>query len=226
MKRSFLFWLYFVIAIILGVYFMTRIIMTGLGHGKLSTIQNISITTYSDGADLGPIQTVAAAGLGAKTNSLNLVSLNNRISDIPNVQYSATRRLPNGTLRIRVELYKAVAQWTDGAAFYPLSSDGTIVRTPSETRDTSAIVFRGTLPENISDITTAAHLLSDYINYLEWIENRRWNIITNDGITIMLPEKDPVAAIRSLNSLNTEQKILVKDINTIDMRDSARILVK
>ena len=226
MKRSILFWLYFVIAIVLGIYFATRIIMSGLGHGKLATIHNITLTTDTPDADSTAIQTVAAAGLGAKTNSLNLDSLNRRIAEVPTVQYSATRRLPNGTLRIRVKLHHAVAQWTDGLAFYPLASDGTIVQTPFDVRDNSAIVFRGKLPENISDITTAAQTLLSHIDYMEWIENRRWNIITNGGIKVMLPENDPVAAIRALNSLNEKQHILTKNIKTIDMRDSARILVK
>jgi len=221
-----MFWLYFVIAIVLGVYFATRIIMTGLGHGKLATIHNISITTDDRGADLSAVQTVAAAGLGAKTNSLDLNSLNRRISEVPTVQYSATRRMPNGTLRIRVKLHHAVAQWTDGVAFYPLASDGTIVKTPFDARDTTAIVFRGMLPEDVSEITAAAHVLAKHIDYMEWIENRRWNIITTDGIKIMLPEKNPVAAIRGLNSLNEKQNILAKNIKTIDMRDDARILIK
>ena len=226
MKRSIMFWLYFVVAIILGIYFATRIVMTGLGHGNLSTIHNISITADTSGTDLAAIQTVAAAGLGARTNSLNLDSLNRRIGDVPNVQYSAVRRMPNGTLRVRVRFYNAVAQWTDGESFYPLAGDGTIIQTPSDARDTSAIVFRGTLPENLDEITRAAQSIINHINYMEWIENRRWNIITNAGITVMLPERDPIAAIRSLNSLNEKQHILAKNIKTIDMRDSARILVK
>ena len=226
MKRSIMFWLYFVIAIILGVYFATRMVMSGLGHGKLATIHNISITADTADAELGAIQTVAAAGLGAKTNSLDIISLNRRISEVPTVQYSATRRMPNGTLRVRVKLHHAVAQWTDGVAFYPLASDGTIVQTPSDVRDGAAVVFRGELPINISDITSAAQILISHIDYMEWIENRRWNIVTNGGITVMLPEKNPVAAIRGLNSLNEKQNILAKDINTIDMRDTSRILIK
>lgn len=226
MKRSILFWLYFVIAIILGVYFATRMVTTGLGHGKLAAIHNITITTDMPDVDLTAVQTVAATGLGAKTNSLNLDSLNRRIGDVPNVHFSAVRRMPNGTLRVLVQFYQAVAQWTDGEAFYPLASDGTIIDTPSDARDASAIVFRGKLPENISDITSAAHILVSQIDYMEWIENRRWNIVTNGGITVMLPENDAVAAIRSLNSLNEKHNILAKDINTIDMRDSARVLVK
>ncbi len=226
MKRSIMFWLYFVIAIILGIYFATRMVMSGMGHGKLATIHNISITADSRDTDLAAVQTVAAAGLGAKTNSLNIDSLNRRIADVPIVQDASTRRLPNGTLRVRVKLHHAVAQWTDGVAFYPLASDGTIVQTPNDTRDASAIVFRGTLPNDVAEITSAAQTLGSYIDYLEWIENRRWNIVTTGGITVMLPENDPVGAIRSLNSLNEKQNILAKDINTIDMRDASRILVK
>ena len=226
MKRSIMFWLYFVIAIVLGVYFATRMVTTGLGHGKLATIHNIIITTSDADADLNAVQTVASAGLGAKTNSLNLVSLNRRIGEIPNVQNSAVRRMQNGTLRVLVKFYRAVAQWTDGDAFYPLASDGTVIQTPSSARDATAIVFRGQLPENVADVTAAAHILVSHIDYMEWIENRRWNIVTNGGIPVMLPESDPVAAIRGLHSLNEKHNILAKDINTIDMRDSARILIK
>ena len=200
--------------------------MNGLGHGKSATIHNITISVDGHDSDISAVQTVAASGLGAKTNSLNLDSLNRRIAMVPNVQHAATRRLPNGTLRVRVKLYQAVAQWTDGVAYYPLSGDGTIVQTPMDVRDTTAIVFRGTLPENISEITSATHPMAGNIDYIEWVENRRWNIITNDGITVMLPENDPVSAVRSLNSLNEKQPILAKDIKTIDMRDAARILVK
>ena len=201
--------------------------MTGLGHGKLATIHNISIVADApDGDDLSQIEMVAKSALGARTNSLSIDSLNRRIDEVPTVQYSATRRMPNGTLRVYVRLHRAVAQWTDGDAFYPLASDGTVVRTPLATRDTTAIVFRGTLPENITEITSAAHVMADQINYMEWIEDRRWNIVTNGGITVMLPENNPIGAIHSLHSLNEKQHILAKDIKTIDMRDAARILIK
>lgn len=226
MKRSLMFWVYFVIAIVLGIYFMTRIVMTGMGHGKMATIHNISITTDSSDTDLTAIKTAAAAGLGASTGSLDLEILNNRIAAVPIVRNAATRRLPNGTLRVRAELHHAVAQLTDGAAFYPLAADGTKMEIPSETRNPDAIVFRGILPDDISEITTAAGPLAHVIDYMEWIENRRWNIITNDGITIMLPEQNPIASLRELISLNEKQNILGRDIKTIDMRDPARILVK
>ena len=134
--------------------------------------------------------------------------------------------MPNGTLRIRVEMHQTVAQWTDGVAFYPLPADGVPVDLPSETLDIGAVVFRGTLPDDISEITEATRPIADLIDYLEWIENRRWNIVTQRDITIMLPENDPISSVRGLISLNEKQNILNRDIKTIDMRDQSRILVK
>ena len=65
-----------------------------------------------------------------------------------------------------------------------------------------------------------------YLDYIEWIENRRWNIHTITGITIMLPEVDYTTAINTVISLQNNYKLLDKDLTIIDMRDSSRILVK
>ena len=60
MKRSIWFWLYFVIAIILAVYFATQIIITCTGRGDLSYVRNISITADVANKDLTPIAAAAA----------------------------------------------------------------------------------------------------------------------------------------------------------------------
>ena len=52
MKRSRWFWICFVVAIIMAVYFSARIIMVGMGRGKLAQVQNISIVTDSRDADM------------------------------------------------------------------------------------------------------------------------------------------------------------------------------
>ena len=61
---------------------------------------------------------------------------------------------------------------------------------------------------------------------MEWIENRRWNMYTKGGIVVMLPEENPLDAIGTLVALNNNHNILNKEIQVIDMRDAARILVK
>ena len=226
MRRNLWFWLYFIVAILLAIYFATRITMIFMGYGPISTVRNISVSADTDNKDLTPIASAVGIASGTNTYSVNLELVNDRVLATPGVRESATRRLPNGNLSIRVYLYRAVAGWTDGTYYYPLSADGTIVNSPSEEKKPDVVMFRGNLPNDISDITKSATNIITDIDYMEWIDNRRWNIVTPDGITVMLPEENPTAAIGSLVVLNNQYNILSKNIKVIDMRDSARILVK
>ena len=226
MKRNLWFWLYFIAAILLAIYFATRVIMTFMGYGPISTVRNISISADTKNKDL--TQMVAATGVspGTHTYSVNLELINERLLNTPGVRESAVRRMPNGNLAVRIKLYRAVAGWTDGTYYYPLSADGTVVNNPSEEKKPGVVMFRGPVPNDISQITKSATNLIGDLDYIEWIDDRRWNIVTTNDITVMLPEENPDAAIASLIVLNDKHNILSKNIKTIDMRDSARILVK
>ena len=226
MRRNLWFWLYFIVAILLAIYFATRIIMTFMGYGPISQVKNISISADTNHKDLTAIAAATGISPGTHTHSVNLELVNARLLTTPGVRESAVRRLPNGNLAVKIHLYRAVAAWTDGTYYYPLSADGTIVKQPSEEKSPGTVVFRGNVPEDISKITKAATNLIGDLDYLEFVDNRRWNIVTNGGIIVMLPEEDPDAAIASLMVLNNKHKILNKNIQTIDMRDTARILVK
>lgn len=226
MKRSIWFWLCFVVAIILAVYFSVRIITTAMGRGPIANVRRVSISADTPDKDLSALAAAAAVAPGMRAYSVNLDAMNARIGTVPGVKESAVRRMPNGNLSVRVKMYRAVAQWTDGENYFPLSADGTIVNTPRDTRDETSVVFSGTIPDDITDITAAAHNLATELDYMEWIENRRWNMHMNGGITVMLPEDNPTDAIGALIVINNNHKILNKNIKTIDMRDPARILVK
>ncbi len=226
MKRSIWFWLYFVVTVILAVYFATRVIMTYMGRGEIAHVRSIVISADTANKDLTPIATAAAVAPGTNAFKTDLNQINERVRAVPGVRNSAVRRTPNGNLVVRVELYRAVAQWTDGTHYFPLSADGTIVNRPSAAAVPGTVTFRGTVPDDISNITSAAHGMIEYLDYIEWVEGRRWNIHTTGGITVMLPENNPDAAIAGLMVLNKNHGILSKDLTMIDMRDDARILVK
>ena len=226
MKKSLWFWLCFSVAIVFAIYFSVRVVMTGMGRGTNAYVTNISISADQSDKDLSAIVAASTIAPNTRTYSIDLDMLNERVSKVPGVKKSAVRRMPNGNISVRVALHRAVALWTDGQNFFPLSADGTIVNKPTDVRDASHVVFRGKLPNDITQITNVAHNLVGDLDYMEWIENRRWNMYTNGGITIMLPEENPLAAIGTLISLNNNHNILDKDIKLIDMRDSARILVK
>ena len=115
--------------------------------------------------------------------------------------------------------------WSDGVMYYPLSADGTKIDTPIDQVDKNTIVFRGDLPEDLTDIINSVSGLSEHIDYINMVESRRWNIHTKSGITIYLPEENPSTAVNKIALLNQTHKILSRAIDIIDMRDTQRILI-
>lgn len=226
MKKSFWFWLSFVIAVVLAVYFSSRIVMTVMGHGANSRIKSVYISSDNGKKNLGAV--AAAVGIAPNTNtfSVKLDDIKTRISNVPGVRDAAVRRLPNGNLSIRVRLHQAVAYWTDGTDIFPISGDGIIINTPIESRPESAVVFSGKVPNDIREIAKLASQMTQHLEHLEWIEDRRWNIYTRTGATILLPEGNPAAAFSALMILDKNHGILSRNISSLDMRDTSRILVK
>ena len=225
MKKSILFWLFFVLSIILAVYFAVRVITGQMGRGPISSVQNI-ITYGTNAKDDEIIKMSLGIAPGTNLRAVDLHQLNNRVANIPGVKKSAVRRLPNGDILIKIQKHKIVATLWDGEFYYPLSSDGTKINTPISERNDNTIVFRGELPENLTDIINSVSVLSKDIDYINYVESRRWNIHTKNGTNIYLPENNFADAINKINVLNQTHKILSRQIDIIDMRDKARILVK
>ena len=225
MKKSILFWLYFVLSIILAIYFSVRVITSQLGRGPISNVKKIQTygTTVKDDEI---VKMAIGISNGTNLRSIDLYQLNNRVSDIPGVKNSAVRKLPNGDIAIKIQKHDVIATWTDGTYYYPLSADGTKINTPSLERNDNSIVFHGELPDDLSEIISNVSSISKHIDYMTMIESRRWNIHTKNGITIYLPETNPAAAITKIKVLNQTHKLLSRKIEILDMRDNARILVK
>ena len=226
MKKSIFFWLYFVASIILAIYFASRIITSQMGRGPISMVKHIHITNNSQ--DFNPDTIKMAIGVSGETNirSIDLHQINKRVLSVPGIKKSATRRLPNGDIIIKTEKYDVVAVWSDGVYYYPLSSDGTKIDTPSDKYNENTLVFRGEIPDDLTEIINSASVLSEHIDYLNMVESRRWNIHTKSGIIIYLPENNFADAINKINVLNQTHKLLSKKLDIIDMRDKARVLVK
>jgi len=225
MKKVLFFWLYFILSIILAIYFATRIITSQLGRGPVSHIKHIEIVSDTKDIDLQPIKIAIGIKPGMTIRSTDLRQINNRVMAVPGVKNASTRRLPNGDLIIKTQQYTAVAMWSDGAMYYPLSADGTKIDTPFDHPDENTVVFRGDLPDDLTDIINSVSGLTEYIDYMTMVESRRWNIYTKNGITIYLPEENPSSAVNKITLLNQTHKILSRQIDIIDMRDNRRILI-
>jgi cell division protein FtsQ len=200
-----------------------------MGHGPISQIKKVYIFSDTKETDMKPLEMAVGIPHGTDIRSIDLNQINNRMLKVPGVKNSATRRMPNGNIIIQTKQHHAVALFFDGLYYYPLSEDKTKIDTPSETRDENSIVFRGNLeemPDDLTEIIKTVSVLSKHIDYMDYIEARRWNLHTKNGITIYLPENNPATAINKINILNQTHKLLSSELEIIDLRNDARILVK
>jgi cell division septal protein FtsQ len=145
--------------------------------------------------------------------------------NFPGIEHASVRDRQNGTLAVKIRHKKIIGIWTDGTAFYPLSESGAPIMTPFASKPAAGLVFRGAVPAtaaSMARIVSANPELAGKAGYLEYIENRRWNIRLANGALVMLPEDNPENAVARIKTSG----ILKKTFATLDLRDPRRMLVK
>ena len=83
---------------------------------------------------------------------------------------------------------------------------------------------------NFSDLIREINInypkILDMIIEVEFIENRRWNLILKRNIKIKLPEKDSSIQLVKLKQLQQDQKLFNSNIIEIDLREIGRATIK
>ncbi len=59
-----------------------------------------------------------------------------------------------------------------------------------------------------------------------YVSQRRWSLKASNGVEILLPEKDPLAAVATLVALQRDFHVLDKDILSLDLRQAGRVVAR
>jgi cell division protein FtsQ len=77
-----------------------------------------------------------------------------------------------------------------------------------------------------ADLVTGVPELQSRIHAGVLISNRRWNGDHNSGVELLLPEKDPGAALVAAAALDSQNNLLSRDIAAVDLRASDKLVVR
>jgi len=229
MRKSIVFWLTFVLALGIALYFAVRISMTVMGMGNVSRVSKISVKSDLGADYADEIASVLMLPTGKSVYSINLDAYLEKMIGLPDISDAAIRRTPSGKILIRANTRKIVAVWTDGVNFYPLAADGRHIGRTLDTVPQNTLVFSGELPDDIAvfaETLRANSVISKTIGRIEWCDGRRWNIYTTNDIKIMLPENNFDSALGKLAKLQKQSEILSRNVSVIDLRDPERTLIK
>lgn len=202
---------------------------TLLGKSEYGRLKNIKF--QPDTKIIKHQQVIDIMGISNNTPlyKLDLRNITERIQTIPEVESVSLKRKANNQLIVKIAEREPIALWQFNGQYYPIDKQGRLIDNPQSEAESGMYIFIGDQPSEIQeiiDIVKNNSILKENINALEWIEDRRWNILLKNGITIKLPEQGIKEAIDIINKKHKRNMLLEKDISIIDLRDLNRMIIK
>lgn len=132
-------------------------------------------------------------------------------------------------LAIKIEEREPFALWQNEHGLYLIDREG-LVLSEFDGRDTQLplVVGKGAETEaaNMVALMQRVPALAVSAKALIRVGERRWDIETNDGVTIMLPELGQAAELVRFAKFERETELLLRDIDRVDLRLKDRMVVR
>ncbi len=153
-----------------------------------------------------------------------------RVASLPWVQVASVRKVYPSTLEVKIEERKPFAIWQQGQDLAIVEASGRVIVPFSGGRhaDLPLVVGAGAAQTAQAFVTKVkgypviAGRVKGYIR----VADRRWDLWLDNGVTIKLPEHGEDAAIAELLQMDREDKLLSRDIKSVDLRFSDRVVVQ
>ena len=155
-----------------------------------------------------------------------------RLVAIPWVRDATVERRLPGTVRIRIQERQPMALWQRHGRLALVDDEGVVItEKPQEIAHfrNLLIVVGPDAPRNAPTLIAMIESepsLAPRVSAAVRVGERRWNIELASGVKIELPERDPHEAWRRLARLQARDKLLERDVLTIDMRLPDRLIVR
>lgn len=182
--------------------------------------------------ELKETEILAAADISNRNSLLFLDAqgVRERLMKLPLVRDAAVRKLFPSRVSIVITERQPYALWQKDGVVSVVSVDGTVIDTFHDDRFVALpfVVGEGanTHLEQFGALLDAAGDLRSRIKAGIRISDRRWDLMTTDGVTLRLPEENAAAAVAQVARLARDSRLLDKDIVAIDLRDPTRIAVQ
>jgi cell division protein FtsQ len=147
------------------------------------------------------------------------------------VASAVVRVRKGGILQIVGTERRPAVVWRSAEAIGTLDGAGhpvTALKARLERPDLPLLVGLGAdraVPEALALLGAAAPI-ADRIRGLARVGERRWDVVIEPDIRLMLPETDPVPALEQIVALHQANQLLDRDISAVDLRNPARATLR
>lgn len=177
------------------------------------------------------LQDALGVDRGAALLSVDVEFMQARVAALPWVKSVTVARAYNGIITVRMTERIPFVLWDrPGRDPVVLDTDGEIIK-GADYRNHQALLIISGVDAPKHAITLIEHLMAEpdvrkHIRAAEWIGDRRWDLLTIEGLRVHLPEMDLGYALSRLAKLQAEKNIMDRGLLSIDLRPQDRIIIE
>jgi cell division protein FtsQ len=182
--------------------------------------------------DVNPTELLQIAGVDPRGSLpfFDATRARERILAVPLIKEATVRKLYPNALSISVVEREPYALWQNHGDVFIVSSDGTPIERFGDARFASLPMVVGEGANKKAGafvkLLEAAPDLRSRVRAGILVGERRWTVKFDNGIDVRLPEENPAKAFARLSALSRDQKILDRDILSIDLRLPDRVVMR
>jgi cell division protein FtsQ len=178
-----------------------------------------------------PEMVLAALGIKPGGSLVGFDAANARqfLENLDWVSSAKVQRLFPNQLEISVVERVPFAVWQRSGSYYVIDRTGSAMSNlaPGAMPSLPLVTGEGAQFEvqELVNQLEATPDLSSHMKAAARVGQRRWNLYLDNGITVLLPEKDVEAALAQLQALEQRQHLLSKGVKNVDLRFAGRVIV-
>lgn len=194
----------------------------------LSTRPEFAVTGVVIAGASAPVAQKVRAALalpeGASSLTLDVAVLQERVSDLPAVRRAQVTLADDGTLNIVIAERHPAALWRDEEDFlWLVDREGVALEDVLErsAHPTLPLVIGAEAPAAMAEALEVFRAVPDLhgrLRALVRVGARRWDVVLDRGLTIMLPAERPDDALSRIMAWHYGEEILDRGLSVIDLR--------
>ncbi|WOC17001.1 cell division protein FtsQ/DivIB [Pseudochrobactrum sp. MP213Fo] len=192
----------------------------------------IEKVTVAGNVETSEIDILEKLGLDGETSLIgfNADEARQAIETLPWVSSVEIRKVYPGSVVVSLQERKAFAVWQSGADLVLVDDAGKPIVPLSGSRYTSLplVVGEGASSRGKAFIETVAAFpdLAAKVRAYARVSDRRWDLLFDNGVRVLLPEQDVKRALAEVETLQRTKDIFGRDILSLDMRLDDRVTVQ
>jgi cell division protein FtsQ len=192
-------------------------------------IQKIEITGQSQTSE---VDIIHALGIGSFPSLVTFDVDGGRagVAALPWIKEATIKKLYPDTLQVRVVERQPFAIWQHDEKIALVDRDGALI-TDDVGEDFAKLPFvvgdgAASRAGEYAELIAGVPSLKQRVHAGVLVAGRRWNIVLDNGVQLLLPEQDPGAALVAVAALDGQNGLLSRDIAAVDLRLADKLVVR